>query len=72
MQPFDSAGIVVVAITSANAVLPRIVFMKELLSCKPIHRPSTGSWITPRRSAEALEAAKALGEKTSLVEARKH
>ena len=41
-----------VAMTSANAVLPRIVFMKELLSCKPINRPSTGSWITSRRSVQ--------------------
>jgi len=78
MQPFASAGIAVVAMTSANAVLPRIVFMKELLSCKPIHGPSTGSWITtigkearqPRRSARRGRrrereppTAKALAEK---------
>jgi hypothetical protein len=41
MQPFASTGIVVVAMTRAN-VLPRIIFMQELLSCqsKPwaVHR----------------------------------
>lgn len=33
MQPFASAGIAVMAMTSANAVLPRIALIKKLVPC---------------------------------------
>jgi len=68
-RTFDAAfcisSIVVVAMTSANAVLPRIVFMQELPSCQS-NPWAVNRFLDPPKTigTEALEAAKALGERT--------